>query len=137
MQDIPKGVEVFNTYGEVVNADLVFKYGFALADNPFDCIRVMAEQLQGAAESVLGKRAARSRLRFLRSNTSVLDPETDDDMEMGHGSRLNAPLAAALLVLGAPAAAFDSWTGMGDALRHCLAHDVGLEGAPILDCSNA
>lgn len=57
--------EVHNTYGELGNADLVTKYGFALLDNPFDAVLLDKEQLVSEARRCLGDRACRQRCRFL------------------------------------------------------------------------
>lgn len=38
-QPLAAGREVYNTYGEHGNAELVNKYGFALPHNPFDEVR--------------------------------------------------------------------------------------------------
>ena len=38
--DIPAGKEIENTYGELGNADLVNKYGFALRQNPFSVVQL-------------------------------------------------------------------------------------------------
>jgi SET domain-containing protein 6 len=37
---IPKGREIFNTYGDLPNADLLRKYGFAEEGNPFDVVEI-------------------------------------------------------------------------------------------------
>jgi N-lysine methyltransferase SETD6 len=40
---LSKGEEVFNTYGELGNADLVKKYGFCLPENPFTYVTLRKE----------------------------------------------------------------------------------------------
>jgi SET domain-containing protein 6 len=62
---VEKGEEVHNTYGELGNADLVMKYGFALADNPFDAVLLDKARLLEEAARELGDRAYRRRCRFL------------------------------------------------------------------------
>ena len=64
--DVPKGAEIHNTYGELGNADLVSKYGFALSDNPFSAVILDKASLLQAAEGMLGVREMRLRSRFLR-----------------------------------------------------------------------
>ena len=64
--DVPKGAEIHNTYGELGNADLVSKYGFALSDNPFSAVILDKASLLQAAEEILGVREMRLRSRFLR-----------------------------------------------------------------------
>ena len=104
-----------NTYGQHDNAELVYKYGFALSQNPWDTIRVTPEELQQASDTELGMRASRKRLRFLRAQTKVMDTDADDAMELSHGSCINAPLTAALLVLGANDKLYSSWNCITDA----------------------
>jgi hypothetical protein len=62
---VAAGREVHNTYGELGNAELVAKYGFALPGNPFDAVRVDKAALVAAAIAELGPRACRARARFL------------------------------------------------------------------------
>jgi len=62
---VAAGREVHNTYGELGNAELVSKYGFALPGNPFDAMRVDKAALVAAAAAELGPRACRARARFL------------------------------------------------------------------------
>ena len=61
-----KGVEVHNTYGELGNAELVNKYGFALRNNPFSAVPLDKAAVLQAAQSVVGQRTMRLRSRFLR-----------------------------------------------------------------------
>lgn len=63
---VPKGAEVHNTYGELGNAELVNKYGFALRKNPFSAVLLDKAAVLQAAESIMGQRSMRSRSRFLR-----------------------------------------------------------------------
>ena len=60
--------EVHNTYGELGNAELVAKYGFALRCNPFDAVRVGKAALVDAAAVALGPRACRAHCRFLAAH---------------------------------------------------------------------
>ena len=63
---VPKGAEVHNTYGELGNAELVNKYGFALRNNPFSVVLLEKAAMLQAAESIVGQREMRQRSRFLR-----------------------------------------------------------------------
>lgn len=62
---VAAGREVHNTYGELGNAELVAKYGFALRGNPFDAVRLGKAALVDAAAAAQGPRACRARCRFL------------------------------------------------------------------------
>lgn len=115
MQDIAKGAEIHNTYGEHSNAELLYKYGFVLEENPFDAITVTPTELEEAAESVLGRRTARQRMRFVRDETNVMEDD-GDVMSLAPRTVLSAPAAAVLLVLGAPEGVFQGWGGISDAV---------------------
>jgi SET domain-containing protein 6 len=62
---VPAKQEVHNTYGELGNAELLMKYGFALLDNPFDAVALDKGRLVAEARRMLGDRACRQRCRFL------------------------------------------------------------------------
>lgn len=62
---MPKGQEVHNTYGELGNAELVVKYGFALRRNPFDVVLLDKGELVEEARRIVGDRACRQRCKFL------------------------------------------------------------------------
>ena len=64
-------------YGELGNADLVSKYGFALRQNPFTAVGLGKAELLEAAARVLGNRQFRQRCRTLREQTDVLDDEEE------------------------------------------------------------
>lgn len=72
--DVPKGAEIHNTYGELGNADLVSKYGFALSDNPFSAVILDKASLLQAAEGMLGVREMRLRSRGLRKERCGIYP---------------------------------------------------------------
>ena len=63
--DVPQGQEIHNTYGELGNADLVSKYGFALPHNPFDTVQLDKGQLLEAASTLMTQRSFRRRRKFL------------------------------------------------------------------------
>lgn len=67
--DLEAGSEIHNTYGELGNAELVSKYGFALPDNPFDALELDKQDLVDAARlhmrKSLSERCFRRRMRFL------------------------------------------------------------------------
>jgi hypothetical protein len=63
---LPRGSEVHNTYGELGNADLLTKYGFALRQNPFSAVVLSKTSVLRAAEKLIGERELRLRTRMLR-----------------------------------------------------------------------
>ena len=71
--DVAAGQEIHNTYGELGNADLLTKYGFALPHNPFDAVQLDKGQLVEAAGKVMSQgmttRSFRQRRRFLEEHT--------------------------------------------------------------------
>lgn len=40
VKDIPAGEQIFNTYGEIGNAELLFKYGYLDDPNPFSSVEI-------------------------------------------------------------------------------------------------
>lgn len=62
---LPAGSEVFNTFGELGNAELVTKYGFALPGNPFDAVRLAKDDVVAEARELLGEAECSRRCRFL------------------------------------------------------------------------
>ena len=55
-----------NTYGELGNADLLSKYGFALRPNPFSAVILSKASVLQAAEKLIGQRELRLRSRLVR-----------------------------------------------------------------------
>ncbi len=74
---MPKGCEVFNTYGELSNPELVRKYGFCLPLNPFDEVALGGSweeavngvwgEMQGRGGMRGGQRELRRRLRWIKN----------------------------------------------------------------------
>ena len=88
-------------YGELGNADLVSKYGFALRQNPFTAVGLSKAELLEAAARLLGSRQFRQRCRLLREQTDVLDDE-EEPFEVcvpGEQSTLQAVLCACMRVM--------------------------------------
>ncbi|GAB4814451.1 hypothetical protein N2152v2_001497 [Parachlorella kessleri] len=112
---VPKGREVHNTYGEHGNCELLFKYGFALRENPFTAVSLDKEELLTAAKSLLGVRAFKGRRRFLEAETEILDPE-EEPFEVLPNGHVSPGLFVALRVLGADEAEFKRWSDIADAL---------------------
>lgn len=76
LRDITNGREVFNSYGEHDNRTLLANYGFTIAHNPLDTVRLPAAAVHHAAELALGERGLRKRMRDLR-NTSHWSAELE------------------------------------------------------------
>lgn len=65
MQNIPKGNEIHNTYGELDNEELLHKYGFCIEDNPFDSVEIDKQRLSDAICSKKPQSLHPNRIRFL------------------------------------------------------------------------
>ncbi len=67
-QPLNAGAEVFNCYGELSNAELLIKYGFALRGNPFSSVELDKAELLDAAADSKGADAMRARLSFIEEH---------------------------------------------------------------------
>ncbi|KAK9789397.1 hypothetical protein WJX73_003152 [Symbiochloris irregularis] len=118
--DIPAGKEIENTYGELGNADLVNKYGFALRHNPFSVVQLDKATVVEAARQHMGKgmteRGFRRRKRFLEDESDLLEEE-DEPFEVMPEGRVGPCLYAALRVLCASDAVFQGWRGIAEVLQ--------------------
>jgi hypothetical protein len=65
-QRMPAGAEIHNTYGEHGGEELVAKYGFCLAANPFNEVALDKQALLAGAAALQDKKEARLRSKFLR-----------------------------------------------------------------------
>ncbi|KAK9903332.1 hypothetical protein WJX75_003109 [Coccomyxa subellipsoidea] len=115
---VPKGQEVHNTYGELGNAELVVKYGFALRRNPFDVVLLDKGELVEEARHIVGDRACRQRCRFLSRDSELLE-EDREPFEVLPDGCIGPSLLVALRVLLAADSEFHSWRSLDDALKLC------------------
>ncbi|KXZ53733.1 hypothetical protein GPECTOR_6g650 [Gonium pectorale] len=115
-QPLAEGAEVFNTYGEHGNAELVNKYGFALPCNPFDEVSLDKDELMAAAEAELGRKAAQRRAKFLRKHSELLSPEEEPFLLLPP-AHVSTPLYLALRVLAAEEAELAGFGGIEGVLR--------------------
>ena len=69
-------------YGELGNAELVKKYGFALRQNPFTTVSLDKRRLLAAAAAAMGARRWRQRSAMLEEQTELLDEE-EEPFEVG------------------------------------------------------
>ena len=46
VKKIPKGIQVFNTFGKLSNSELLLRYGFAIKDNPYDLVHFSRKQVE-------------------------------------------------------------------------------------------
>jgi len=97
VSDIEKDCEIFNTYGELGNADLVHKYGFCLPENPFTAVSLDKSIFFDVVRTVLGDRVFTERFSILKDETalSVLDEEP---FELYSNQHIGAPLYVALIL---------------------------------------
>ncbi|DBA97673.1 TPA: hypothetical protein ACH3X3_012565 [Trebouxia sp. C0006] len=113
--DLKAGQEIFNTYGEHGNAELVNKYGFALADNPFDCVKLDKTSLVGIATKHMGNDVCQQRCTFL-SDQSYLLEEDLEPFEVLPKGKIGPSLVMALRVLFASEEDFSHWHNLEDAM---------------------
>ena len=62
---LAKGEEIFNTFGELENTELVCKYGFALPNNPFNSVHLNKEVLLQQTEALIGSKQLKRRQQYL------------------------------------------------------------------------
>ncbi|KAL4858939.1 N-lysine methyltransferase setd6 [Chlorella vulgaris] len=113
---VPGGAEVHNTYGELGNAELVKKYGFALRQNPFTSVTINKPKLLAAARAALGAARWRRRSSLLLRDTSVLE-EDEEPFEALPNGHISPALFVALRVLCAPEAEAAAWSCIEDGLQ--------------------
>lgn len=90
-------------YGELGNAELVKKYGFALRQNPFTSVTLDKPKLLAAARAALGAARWRRRSRLLLRDTSVLEEDEEPfEVRLWWGGRAQCVAAV-------------SWQGNDDA----------------------
>ena len=59
------GQEIFNTFGELGNAELICKYGFALPDNPFSSVTLDKGSYLSGIRARQGSEACQERVTYL------------------------------------------------------------------------
>lgn len=113
---VREGAEVHNTYGEYGNSELVNKYGFALQDNPFDCLQLCKSDLADYAERHLGAKEWRRRSMFLQRHSDLLEDD-DEPFQVKRGAVVSLSLLATLRCAFAPAQEFKRFRDVMDVLR--------------------
>lgn len=68
---LSRGEEIFNTFGELDNTELVCKYGFALPNNPFNCVHLSKAGLLKEAETLVGKKQLKRREDYLEEQRCI------------------------------------------------------------------
>ncbi|DBA79471.1 TPA: hypothetical protein ACH3X2_007743 [Trebouxia sp. C0005] len=113
--DLKAGQEIFNTYGEHGNAELVNKYGFALTDNPFDSVKLNKASLVEIATKQMGNDVCQQRCTFLRDQSHLLEEDLEPFEVLPKGN-IGPSLVMALRVLFAPEEDFLCWHNLDDAM---------------------
>lgn len=77
--DIPAGSEIFNTYGDLANSELLLKYGYVEDEsNPFDFVKLHLASVLDSIENALPRNSEfKNRLEFLMENNVIDDPEEE------------------------------------------------------------
>lgn len=60
-----KGQEIFNTFGELENSELVCKYGFALPNNPFNAVHLDKKVVVEEAAALISSAEVKTRCLYL------------------------------------------------------------------------
>lgn len=97
-----KGSEIWNTYGELGNAELLNRYGFTSLHNPFDTVSIRVEDLLHEVKGRYGERWVRRRMRFV---SKVLE-DANDSFDIYGDSSLEKNLHVFLELLHTPEEVF-------------------------------
>ncbi|DBA84491.1 TPA: hypothetical protein ACH3X1_006110 [Trebouxia sp. C0004] len=101
--------------GEHGNAELVNKYGFALADNPFDTVKLDKTSLVGIATKQMGNDVCQQRCTFLSDQSHLLEEDLEPFEVLPKG-KIGPSLVMALRVLFASEEEFLLWHNLEDAM---------------------
>lgn len=118
-----KGSEIWNTYGELGNAELLNRYGFTSLHNPFDTVCVRVEDLLHQVKGRYGERWVRRRMRFV---SKVLE-ETDDSFDICVDSSLEKNLHVFLELLHIPEEVFVELEPTEDSIISLLENGISIE----------
>lgn len=100
--DVEEGKEVHNTYGELSNAELLYKYGFCLRQNPFTTVTIDKKSISRKLEELVKPSTAyKKRFRVVQMETSLLDDDEamEEPFELLAGGHIGPSLWAALMYL--------------------------------------
>ena len=70
-QFIPKGQEIHNTYGELDNEELLYKYGFCIEGNIFDSVTIGKELLMTHIQRSIPQPTFKKRQNVLQTSVSA------------------------------------------------------------------
>ena len=99
--------EIWNTYGELGNAALLCKYGFAELGNPHDTVTLPASMVHTAARRAVGETQWKARWRYWRQHA-----DAEAEFVIAHDGTIPDGLLALLMTATAPPDAFASWMGL-------------------------
>ena len=99
--------EIWNTYGELGNAALLCKYGFAELGNPHDTVTLPASMVHTAARRVIGETQWKARWRYWRQHA-----DAEAEFVIAHDGTVPDGLLALLMTATAPPDAFATWAGL-------------------------
>ena len=81
---LTKGEEVFNTYGELGNAELVKKYGFCVSENPFTCVTLDKMTFVSALQELLALEKPRKRAKGIADSLQRFQEVCDAIRDQTH-----------------------------------------------------
>ncbi|OZJ06872.1 hypothetical protein BZG36_00020 [Bifiguratus adelaidae] len=82
---IPVGNQIFNTYSDLCNADLLRKYGFVDVDNPHDIVEINGEQVVEMCTEGMNPKEKKKKISFLTEADVVEDVFVIDAEGMDQG----------------------------------------------------
>ena len=109
---IKQGEEVFNTYGELGNAELLKKYGFCLPENPFNYVRLNKRRVIDSLRESWPKESKKRRgrhgkpeeqfdavLAMLKDQTGLIDDSDDEPFILFPNGYVNVSICIFCLVI--------------------------------------
>uniref|UniRef100_A0A6U9PAY5 SET domain-containing protein n=1 Tax=Picocystis salinarum TaxID=88271 RepID=A0A6U9PAY5_9CHLO len=118
-----KGSEIWNTYGELGNAELLNRYGFTSLHNPFDTVCIHVEDLLHQVKGRYGERWVRRRMRFV--SKVLQDP--DDSFDICADSSLEKNLHVFLELLHIPEEGFVDLEPTEESIISLLEDGISIE----------
>ncbi|GMH42823.1 hypothetical protein BSKO_10742 [Bryopsis sp. KO-2023] len=114
--EVKADAEIHNTYGELPNSDLLYKYGFALDSNSFDTVNIDKTSMLENSKAIVGDKEAQRRRKFMKKHSYLMSKE-DEPFEIFADGVVCPALSVALRILAAPKETFRKWKSIEDATK--------------------
>lgn len=106
---IERGKEIFNTYGELGNAELVKKYGFCVPENPFTFVSLDKSCVFSAVENLVKRTAKRRKIQgknvygsiqqILVEQTMLADESDDEPFHLHPNGYISVSILVYLITM--------------------------------------